>query len=399
MYSDIFVMEFYPKNWQVVLTRNTHPWLLHTTIWYYWLWYIFILSMNLFFIYIYKIISYQKSIIIDVKLTLGKKKVAWPEILIILIPFYWVINIITNTLAYLRIFESNCGHVLLTVQVNSFQWGWKYSYNNMFYTKYFTNNIRVGYQKNFSLNNIPKLSLKNNGFLKNYKSSIIFENNAIFKKVANVYIKNGVENKIYNLSVNYNKSSNISIENYFCREWSKHFDNIENKLNNKILNKKRQNSYWITSQGLDTSQLNIKEFYPKNNKDFFNLACKDPLRLFRTTGALILPTKNTIRLISCSDDITHSWAVPSLGFKMDCVPGRIFCLYLNIFREGIYFGQCSELCGWNHYNMPIIVYAIPIEHFIIWWEFELYNLFNRKNNELNNNNFFEKKIICNINKE
>jgi heme/copper-type cytochrome/quinol oxidase subunit 2 len=79
--------------------------------------------------------------------------------------------------------------------------------------------------------------------------------------------------------------------------------------------------------------------------------------------------------MACSEDITHSWAVPSLGIKVDCVPGRLFCIVTSITREGIYFGQCSELCGWNHYNMPVVVYALPIEHFILWWELEIHSIF------------------------
>ena len=119
------------------------------------------------------------------------------------------------------------------------------------------------------------------------------------------------------------------------------------------------------------------------------ISIKDPLRLLRASGALVLPTRSNIRLMGCSDDVTHSWAVPALGIKMDCVPGRLFFFYTNIIREGIYFGQCSELCGWNHYNMPIVLYALPVEHFITWWEIELHSLFNKniKDNENNNKHY------------
>ena len=102
----------------------------------------------------------------------------------------------------------------------------------------------------------------------------------------------------------------------------------------------------------------------------------DYQRLFRTTSVVVLSPRVTIRLMSCSDDITHSWAVPGLGIKIDCVPGRLFCIFTNILREGVYFGQCSELCGWNHYNMPISVYALGLKHFMLWWELELHSVFN-----------------------
>jgi heme/copper-type cytochrome/quinol oxidase subunit 2 len=46
--------------------------------------------------------------------------------------------------------------------------------------------------------------------------------------------------------------------------------------------------------------------------------------------------------------------------------------FLHLNREGVYYGQCSELCGWNHYNMPIVLYALAYEHFVMWWELELH---------------------------
>jgi heme/copper-type cytochrome/quinol oxidase subunit 2 len=46
--------------------------------------------------------------------------------------------------------------------------------------------------------------------------------------------------------------------------------------------------------------------------------------------------------------------------------------FLHLSREGVYYGQCSELCGWNHYNMPIVLYALAYEHFVMWWELELH---------------------------
>ena len=96
----------------------------------------------------------------------------------------------------------------------------------------------------------------------------------------------------------------------------------------------------------------------------------DPLRLLRATNAVVIPARVPVCFMSSSEDITHSWAVPGLGIKMDCVPGRLFSLYNIINREGVYFGQCSELCGVNHYNMPINLYVLSFEHFLIWWELE-----------------------------
>jgi len=60
-----------------------------------------------------------------------------------------------------------------------------------------------------------------------------------------------------------------------------------------------------------------------------------------------------LRLIITSSDVLHAWAVPSLGIKMDAVPGRLNQVYTYLLRPGIFYGQCSELCGVNHGFMPI----------------------------------------------
>ena len=163
----------------------------------------------------------------------------------------------------------------------------------------------------------------------------------------------------------------IMTETYFCRWWLKQTGALESDHLNPVKNQLFHSGYWITAQGLDPNIATV---------DFISnpsVLVEDPLRLLRSTGMLVLPTKSVFRLMSCSEDITHSWAVPGLGIKMDCVPGRLFCIITSITREGIYFGQCSELCGWNHYNMPVVLYAIPLEHFIIWWELELHSIFSQ----------------------
>ena len=71
----------------------------------------------------------------------------------------------------------------------------------------------------------------------------------------------------------------------------------------------------------------------------------DPVRLLRATGTFALPTHSTVRLLATAEDVTHSWALPSLGLKLDCVPGRLYVSFLHLSREGVYYGQCSELCG------------------------------------------------------
>jgi len=83
-------------------------------------------------------------------------------------------------------------------------------------------------------------------------------------------------------------------------------------------------------------------------------------RLLEVDNVLILPTNLNIRLLITSTDVIHSWAVPSFGIKVDACPGRLNSIFLNIYREGIYYGQCSELCGINHSFMPIKVQAFQL---------------------------------------
>jgi heme/copper-type cytochrome/quinol oxidase subunit 2 len=81
---------------------------------------------------------------------------------------------------------------------------------------------------------------------------------------------------------------------------------------------------------------------------------------------VILPVNTHIRLLVTASDVLHAWAVPSLGVKIDAVPGRLNQCSLYIKRPGQFTGQCSELCGVNHGFMPIVVKAVSMEEFLIW---------------------------------
>jgi cytochrome c oxidase subunit 2 len=87
-------------------------------------------------------------------------------------------------------------------------------------------------------------------------------------------------------------------------------------------------------------------------------------RLLEVDNRLYLPIKTHIRLLITSADVLHSWAVPSFGIKVDACPGRLNQASLFIKRVGIYYGQCSEICGINHGFMPIVVVGLMPEHFV-----------------------------------
>ena len=94
-----------------------------------------------------------------------------------------------------------------------------------------------------------------------------------------------------------------------------------------------------------------------------DLTEEESLRLLEVDMPIIVPTNVNIKLIITAKDVIHSFAIPALGVKMDAVPGRLNQVTLHIFKPGIYYGQCSELCGVNHAFMPIALHAIDFNTF------------------------------------
>ena len=90
------------------------------------------------------------------------------------------------------------------------------------------------------------------------------------------------------------------------------------------------------------------------------------LRLLDVDYPVYLPAKEEIRLIITSDDVIHSWTVPAFGVKMDAIPGRLNSTFLFVVRTGVFYGQCSELCGVGHGFMPITVVSAGGEVFTNW---------------------------------
>ena len=90
------------------------------------------------------------------------------------------------------------------------------------------------------------------------------------------------------------------------------------------------------------------------------------LRLLEVDNRVILPAELTIRILISSEDVLHSWAIPSLGLKTDAIPGRLNQTTLLCTRPGLYYGQCSEICGSNHSFIPIVLEIVPLKFFEKW---------------------------------
>nr|YP_009003923.1 cytochrome c oxidase subunit II [Sus verrucosus]AHI52014.1 cytochrome c oxidase subunit II [Sus verrucosus]AIL54313.1 cytochrome c oxidase subunit II [Sus scrofa] len=88
------------------------------------------------------------------------------------------------------------------------------------------------------------------------------------------------------------------------------------------------------------------------------------MRLLEVDNRVVLPMEMTIRMLVSSEDVLHSWAVPSL--KSGCYPGRLNQTTLMSTRPGLYYGQCSEICGSNHSFMPIVLELVPLKYFEKW---------------------------------
>ncbi len=89
-------------------------------------------------------------------------------------------------------------------------------------------------------------------------------------------------------------------------------------------------------------------------------------RLLETDRRVVLPVDTNIKIVITANDVLHAWTVPAFGVKRDAVPGRLNETWVRIDRPGVYYGQCSELCGTDHAFMPIAVEAVSKEAFAAW---------------------------------
>jgi cytochrome c oxidase subunit 2 len=92
------------------------------------------------------------------------------------------------------------------------------------------------------------------------------------------------------------------------------------------------------------------------------------LRLLSVDNELVVPVNKVVRVLTTGSDVIHAFAVPSFGIKIDSVPGRINETWFRAAREGVYYGQCSELCGKDHAFMPIAVRVVNERDFSAWIE-------------------------------
>lgn len=93
------------------------------------------------------------------------------------------------------------------------------------------------------------------------------------------------------------------------------------------------------------------------------LGCENRVRLLEVDNELFLPAGIPVRMMVSSSDVLHSWTVPSWGFKVDAIPGRLRQICPLLDKVGKFYGQCSEICGVNHRFIPIVVVSLPFSTF------------------------------------
>jgi cytochrome c oxidase subunit 2 len=127
--------------------------------------------------------------------------------------------------------------------------------------------------------------------------------------------------------------------------------------------------YWTyqypDNGGFEVTANMLKERADVSGGERFRTNADGP-RLLATDNRVVLPVGVPIRLITTSNDVIHSWAMPAFWMKLDAIPGRLNETSFTIEKPGLYFGQCSELCGARHPFMPIAVQAVPPAQFAAW---------------------------------
>nr|WOW99141.1 cytochrome c oxidase subunit II [Tropiduchidae sp. 1 WQW-2023a] len=136
---------------------------------------------------------------------------------------------------------------------------------------------------------------------------------------------------------------------------------MEELMNPSITIKTIGHQWYWSYEYSDKKKMDFESFMmPKDSEN------KSTFRLLDVDNRLTIPFMTKTRLIVSSSDVIHSWTIPALGLKMDAVPGRLNQMSMLINKPGLFFGQCSEICGTNHSFMPIVVESTNMKKFISW---------------------------------
>nr|APX39609.1 cytochrome c oxidase subunit 2 [Cryptocephalus androgyne] len=134
------------------------------------------------------------------------------------------------------------------------------------------------------------------------------------------------------------------------------------EVNNPLITIKALGHQWYWSyEYSDFKNIEFDSYMvPVNDNKTFEF------RLLDVDNRVPVPFNTQIRLLVTSADVIHSWTIPSLGVKIDATPGRLNQITFLVNRPGLFYGQCSEICGANHSFMPIVIESLASKYFIKW---------------------------------
>nr|YP_010480832.1 cytochrome c oxidase subunit II [Blepharipoda liberata]UVN15668.1 cytochrome c oxidase subunit 2 [Blepharipoda liberata] len=134
------------------------------------------------------------------------------------------------------------------------------------------------------------------------------------------------------------------------------------EINNPVVTLKAIGHQWYWSyEYSDFLQLEFDSYMLPTNE-----LTESSFRLLDVDNRTVLPMNAQVRVLVSAADVIHSWTVPALGVKADAIPGRLNQLSLTVNRPGLFYGQCSEICGANHSFMPIVIESVKVDSFLNW---------------------------------
>jgi heme/copper-type cytochrome/quinol oxidase subunit 2 len=456
MWGNIATESTFQMNFNVGFSNTKSDILIHLSQWQYWWWFWFVFLWSLYFMIIIRVVRFRTLKFQPRIVTSFRPHGKWGDLLVCLIPTMWCANILINSSFLLKLIEWQNESSLFTVRIRGRQWYWVYKYDLKDVSDILSASKNVGHNKWFNSTNGSYDSIDDylrliqvraaNVWLKKYWDvSLKLQAKENYEAVTSVVDINTQSDNSNFSTVSYSnfdeslrwikrsfganapvkiiKSAHLEDALFKCR-----FSNsstavhknitynpflvIKQKrytLKKKILEKNFYNhnlssskntiksNFFLNSGVSENTKDNLSKvykFFKKNKKrdEFFNITTSR--RLLRTRHTLVLPAHVNITAITNSYDVVHSWFIPGLGLKMDCIPGRATHHTFYADNVGFYYGQCAEICGRYHHHMPIRVCVLPYEQFLLWWHhFGLPKiLYAGKNKHLNNSLFFRKYV-------
>jgi hypothetical protein len=189
-------------------------------------------------------------------------------------------------------------------------------------------------------------------------SLIANTNNPLVKEFQSLYESNTLtlNDLNYKRDIYFNLSTQFSTLFYLTNSFETYLNHFKTKLSYKKF-------YLDLFGNYNDIFKNTKQF--KSNYKPLKRGISNMIRL-HASGAIAMPTEIRLQLLASSRDVIHSWSIPSAGIKIDCIPGYSSHRLAIFFSNGVYWGQCMEICGRYHHWMPIVVYFMKRDLFFLW---------------------------------